>query len=464
MEMHKDRKSKIKKLFGEFCEMTSVHGVRHVGDRRRHWFERFWWAIAISVSIFFCLKWLDKTWYKRTSTPVITTIANEATQIVDIAFPAITMCSNQINDSFYLDPHTILKLSEVENYRNISIDVHAIQKHSAVANFCNILEPYLDDYKKYINFTFDPNILKYLQEMTPDLLDGFNICSLDDATVRSCQAFFKQIVTDVGLCYTFNHLNSCDIYNIDMLSNDFPKQSDYLTKYSTNFSLFFDPYKNLYRMKNSGIGLKMQLRIPIVETSFSGQCNVNNFDGFRMQIHSSDDVAYVKKHFIHIPYDHDVLIRVYPRIMSTTQNVIDNYRPQQRKCIDQHENHLKFFKVYTQGNCRLEEFAMQMVQKCKCVVFWMPRLNGTNVCHLHSDFTCVQYISRHYTSYSSNNCLPACNSISYETSVTSSKLIKRTPSDNHRYATISIVFKDQQYFASVRSELYGTMDFIAQCE
>lgn len=219
-------------------------------------------------------------------------LANEATQIVDIPFPAITMCSNQINDTFYLDPQTILKLSDVENYRNISIDVHAVQKHSAVANFCNILEPYLDDYKKYINFTFDPNILVHLQEMTPDLLDGFNLCSLDDAIVRSCRSFFQQIVTDVGLCYTFNHLNSSDIYNIDSLSNDFPKQSADVPRYSKNFSHWFDPYKNLYRMKNSGIGLKIQLRLPIVEPSFSGQCNENNFDGFKMQIHSSDDVAY----------------------------------------------------------------------------------------------------------------------------------------------------------------------------
>lgn len=91
----------------------------------------------------------------------------------------------------------------------------------------------------------------------------------------------------------------------------------------------------------------------------------------------------------------------------------------------------------------------------------MPRHKGTNVCHLHKDLDCVHYISRHFIGRPSN-CLPTCNSISYDTSVTMSKLVNKTPSDNHRYASISIVFKDQQYFASIRSELYGTMDFIAQ--
>lgn len=74
-----------------------------------------------------------------------------------------------------------------------------------------------------------------------------------------------------------------------------------------------------------------------------------------MQIHPSNEVAYrIKKHFMHIPYDHDVQINVYPLIM-TTQYLIDNYRPEQRKCIDQREHHLEFFK-----NCRLDEFAMQV--------------------------------------------------------------------------------------------------------
>lgn len=125
-------------------------------------------------------------------------------------------------------------------------------------------------------------------------------------------------------------------------------------------------------MRNSGVGLKMHSRVPIMKNAFNGQCNENNFDGFKMHIHSSIEVAHVKKHFIHIPYDHDVQITVIPRIMSTTQNVIDNYRPTQRKSIDQRENDLEFFKTYSQANCRLNELAIQVERTCKCVLYFTP--------------------------------------------------------------------------------------------
>lgn len=463
MKEHLSHELTLKKVLCEFCETTSIHGVRYLGRRRIHWLERIWWIVAVSVSIFFCAKLLERTWYKKSISPVIITIDNEATQISDIPFPTITICSNLIDNRFYLNNSRILELSDVNNYENITIEKCTIQKHSAVANFCDLIEPYLDQFKEFNNFTFDPHILPLLEAMTPNLLAHHSYCSLEGSAFHNCDIFFDRIVTDLGLCHTFNHLDSNNIYNFNILSDDFPKVNTKINESLTNWNIL-NTFTYPYRMKNSGIGLKMKLTVPLNKSKFDGQCR-NNFDGFKMQIHSAEEVPHMKKHFIHIPYDHDIQITVNPKIVNTVQNLIDNYGPKQRKCINDNENQLMFFKKYTQQNCRLEDLANQVKQQCGCVLFWMPRHNGTNICHFNKQFKCVIYAAKYSIhANSTSQCLPACYSIDYDADISTSKLLDGEMYDEQiRRVTISIVFKEQQYFASMRSELYGTMDFIAAC-
>lgn len=426
-------------VFDEFCKVTSIHGVRHLGNKRWHWFERILWAIAISVSILFCFKWLNKTWDKRNS--VITTIANEATPISEIKFPAVTMCSGLFNNEFYLSDEFI------NNSKNLSIDHEAIQKHSAVANFCKL--PDLDQYKNSTKFVFNPNILELLQKMTPNM-EQFSNCYFKERQPIECSKVFGETVTDIGLCLTFKNFNLSQIYDFDALASDFPK----METNSTSFPVIEYPY----RMKNSGIGLTMVLKVPIVKNTYNGQCE-NNFDGFKMLIHSIDVTPHMRKNFIHIPYDHDVRITIRPNIITTTKDVINNYKPNARGCITDDENQLKFFKKYSQNNCRLENYAIQAAKLCGCVFFHMPRHNQTNVCHLNSEIKCVTDVGRN-ENIKTSTCLPACNLISYDTEISTAKLVG-TESSDYRRVVISIVFNDQQYYASIRSELYGTMDFIA---
>uniref|UniRef100_A0A8W7P0K3 Pickpocket n=1 Tax=Anopheles coluzzii TaxID=1518534 RepID=A0A8W7P0K3_ANOCL len=70
------------------------------------------------------------------------------------------------------------------------------------------------------------------------------------------------------------------------------------------------------------------------------------------------------------------------------------------------------------------------------------------------------------------NCLPACSSISYDVETTQTTLdLEKFMRVNHVYdrsdnfyiTTIAIYFKESYFITSKRSELYGWVDFLANC-
>lgn len=59
--------------------------------------------------------------------------------------------------------------------------------------------------------------------------------------------------------------------------------------------------------------------------------------------------------------------------MVTTSTVVQKYDPRVRMCYFPHEKYLRYFKIYTQKNCRTECWANYTLRECGCVSFFMPR-------------------------------------------------------------------------------------------
>lgn len=76
----------------DFCQNSTIHGLKYMGDRKRHWGERLWWLVAFLLSIFFCARIISKVWQKWDRNPVIVTFAESSTPIWQIPFPAVTIC------------------------------------------------------------------------------------------------------------------------------------------------------------------------------------------------------------------------------------------------------------------------------------------------------------------------------------------------------------------------------------
>lgn len=329
----------------------------------------------------------------------------------------------------------------------------------------------MGEYIEYKNYTVDRNIEPYLKEVAPNLFQDFDQCILAAEQVFDCELLFRQIITDAGLCYTFNQMSTNEIFNMDLMADDFPKVDGFQVSYwhlkdfTINGSQELRNLSYPYQMRNSGKGLELRMLVPITDHDYL--CS-DLLEGFKIQIHSAEEMPRLKKHFYHIPFDHDVRIAVRPNLMVTSPSLIKNYSQKQRKCIAENEHNLLFFKKYTQRNCHLDTLAFQTNKICGCVLFWMPRFNSTKVCSFWKQYKCVEHVENSlHNANLTTKCLPVCDSITYDAEISISKIelkaLKKFVPDGFRIIKITVLFKDQQYFASLRSELYGTMDFMAAC-
>lgn len=456
----------VEHVFSEYSRMSTVHGVRYLCDNRRHWSERIWWIISVSTSIFMCAGFLFGAWSKWTISPLIITFADEATPISSIPFPTITICNDFMVNTSALNYSRIREQLSKREFTNVDLDAETIQRVHSLAHFC--APPlFLGEYIEYKRYKLNRNIFQSLQDLEARLFHSHDRCYLVGQREFDCDVLFSQLLTDSGVCYTFNYLNSNDIYNMSVLAEDFPKVSDFnvsywdLIDFNANESKIRRNLSYPYRMQNAGTGLEINMWVPETENRFDPMCD-GLLEGLKVQIHSAMEVPRFNKFFYHIPFDHDVRITVKPKMMITSQSLIENHDQEQRKCIDGNEQHLSFFRNYTQRNCHLETLANESYRVCGCVLFWMPRFNASKMCSFAKEFNCVGHVenSFHNTDMT-NKCLPACNSITYEADIsTSRRALNPFEPKGFKRIKVLVLFKDQQYYASSRSELYGKMDFI----
>lgn len=453
----------IENVFTEYSRTSTIHGVRYLCDKRRHWSERIWWIISVSTSICMCAGFLFGTWIKWNDVPLIITFADEATPISSIPFPTITICNDFMVNTSALNYSRIQKQLSKNDFGNVDLDVETIQKVLSLSHFC--APPlYLGDYITRKNITRHRNILQHLQELEARLFHSGDKCLLTGDRDIKCDTLFTQLLTDAGLCYTFNQMGSTEIYNVDLLADDFQKVGAFYVSHRDiidNGNMSETNLSYPYKMANAGTGLEINMWIPETENHFDPMCD-GLLEGLKVQIHSALDVPRLDKFFYHIPFDHDVRITVRPHLMITKSSVIETHSLEQRKCIADNEHNLKFFKTYTQRNCHLDILAIESFRVCGCVLFWMPRLNETKMCSYSHQFKCVKSIENsNHTIHLMGKCLPPCNWISYEADISTSKRASNPlePVGQKRIKML-LLFKDQQYYASSRSELYGKMDFI----
>lgn len=336
----------------------------------------------------------------------------------------------------------------------------------SLAHFC---EPplFLGEYIRYKGYEVNRNIQLSLQQLEARLFHKNDSCYLAGHIKFKCDELFNQLLTDSGICYTFNNLDSDGVYNTNVLAADFPKVDHFNVSYWDLFNININGTKELrnlkypYVIRNAGTGLELNMWMPEMENRFDPMCD-GMLEGLKLQIHAAAEVPRLNKFFYHIPFDHSVLITVRPKMMITEKNLIENYDLEQRKCIADNEQKLSFFKQYSQRNCHLETLANESMNNCGCVLYWMPRFSASKMCTFWHEFNCVRHVenSFHNTDLTIK-CLPSCNSITYEADISTSKRASK-PFEPEGFKSIKVVilFKDHQYYATSRSELYGKMDFV----
>ncbi len=79
-------------LFMDYSANSTVHGVKYLGERKRHWSERAFWLVAFIIAVYGCGNLIINIYIKWQQTPVIVSFAEKSTPVWSVPFPAVTIC------------------------------------------------------------------------------------------------------------------------------------------------------------------------------------------------------------------------------------------------------------------------------------------------------------------------------------------------------------------------------------
>lgn len=112
-------------------------------------------------------------------------------------------------------------------------------------------------------------------------------------------------------------------------------------------------------------------------------------------------------------------VLITPNVIRSDEN-LKTLGPSDRSCYFDGERKLRFFKVYTMHNCKIECFSNFSRNMCGCVPFDFVRGPETRVCGItYDDVNCHEISKIDFRDYrptgvfDSCSCLSPCNSVSY---------------------------------------------------
>jgi acid-sensing ion channel, other len=224
--------------------------------------------------------------------------------------------------------------------------------------------------------------VKDLKEMAVPKDEMLMFCKYRNDT-GECDDLFEEIITEEGICYTFNALKMSEIYRDESITEDFKflnhNQSsgeDWSMEkgYSPTAPLTVYPRRALG--SGARVGLNTLLRLYEYDLDYICRGPVQ---GFKILLHTPGEMPQVSKQYFRMPLNQEVLVAIKPQMMTTSEG-LRHYPPNRRQCYFNNERQLRFFKVYTQRNCELECLANFTMKECGCVKFNMPSMGWQRIC------------------------------------------------------------------------------------
>ncbi|XP_068142436.1 pickpocket protein 28 [Drosophila tropicalis] len=482
-----------KAIVHEYCDYTTIHGIRYLGEKKRPILERLFWICVLIVSIVTCCKLTLNIWDKWNNNPVIVSFAEKSTPVWQIPFPAVTVCAetkSRRNLFNYTDSY-----HQIRDFRNNVTDVKDLpeRKKDIYGAISQVCDAHLHDIEFGHKIRKGIEIIDALSEVSPLFDNTYLNCKWRNMPIK-CNDIFHKFVTEDGVCYSFNSLSPAEIYRAEGIIPDFIFREenrlsmDWNVEDGYSASANTDTYPN--RVLGPGAKAGLYLFMGGMELDFDDLCR-GPVQGFKILLHTPGDVAQVSKQYFRIPFDQEVLISIRPKII-TTSDGLKHYEPHRRQCYFQKERDLRYFNIYSQSNCELECLANFTYTRCGCVKFSMPRNVNMPVCGaanikcyneaedellLREFMQGLQSSDENTRGHTECNCLPSCTSIAYEAEISQADfdyktvsngdgpegMEKETKRDGMKMSRVSIFFKEAQFLTSRRSELYGTTDFLANC-
>ncbi|KAJ8916815.1 hypothetical protein NQ315_005822 [Exocentrus adspersus] len=487
----------VRNYFREYCTYSSIHGFRYFGEKRTY-FERGWWFIVFAVTLAGCAIAIREVYKKWITSPVIVSFATRETPIYSIPFPAVTICPEaKTKQDLYNHTHILRKFMN-----DTALDEREQKLYNYMSLICNPPEfifP-ISDNSASGEDTFDEDFFKELHNIS--YINPFLSCSYMGNN-RDCSHSFKPIITDEGICFTFNMLDRSEIYKDNTVQfRDYLTMDD-LTYENWSMSNGYSPNSGVYPYPRRALlaGAKNSLNVHLLtqKSDIDHTCK-HSLQGFRVLLHTPMRIPRPSVQYFWVPINQVVLGAIQPVMINSSESV-GMYNPKRRECYFPKEKELKFFKIYTSLNCKLECLTNFTLHQCGCVNFYMPRDNSTSICG-NGKSRCMKKaeqllqmgdlrkkieLSENKSTNGNNtknkefyrdlldcDCMPLCNDLSYDVEISQNDwdwldaLRSLSPNgtlsfkeDDYHLSSLTLFFKSSQFITSQRHELYGPTDFLA---
>lgn len=209
-------------IIADFLRNSSVHGIKYIGERHRHWSERMFWVIAFIISFSGCSVMIYKIYWKWQLTPVIVSFAENSTPIWEIPFPAVTICPETKSIKEELDFSATFrklknmdKINENQTIKQTIDDILTLEerkKLEAVAQVCDL--HLLSNITSFDNVLESNDIISTLKQINVWQNDSLLLCNWG-GDIQDCSEVVDEVITEEGVCYSFNILNSGELFKIE---------------------------------------------------------------------------------------------------------------------------------------------------------------------------------------------------------------------------------------------------------
>lgn len=229
-----------------------------------------------------------------------------------------------------------------------------------------------------------------------------------------CTDLFKEVITDDGICYTFNMQNVSEIFSdIEYRHGEMKEGSQWNLNDGYENEEEFEAYPHrALPSANYGLNIVMSLKNSDIDHMCRGPVQ-----GFKVKVHSPDEFPVMSTGAFRVPLNEEIMVGLKAEV-TKDETSFDG------ACHTSDTKSLKYFKEYSQINCQSECRADFVYKECGCVKFTMVRDDQTKICTQH-DISCIteavdkfSTIERFKAEFPCD-CRPSCNNLKYQTEVTS---------------------------------------------
>ncbi|CAB3239600.1 unnamed protein product [Arctia plantaginis] len=479
----KRQKALVQDMFYDYATNTTLHGLSYTTKRGLTIIEKIFWLITFLASICLCTYLINNVWIKWKTSPVIVTVSEKLVPVRTVPFPSVLICpQSKTKATVYnftaekLRLYNFLMQPRTDSGNTTSTEME-FAKFQDVANVCGGFYGY-PEHLKFLNRMYsDETVARSIYEVAPKKDDIFEDCVFWGKYDFGCAAI-SETLTSEGLCFSINTLAAQDILRNSSINNSIPYLS--ANKSAVNWTdehgyTDFGPHVYPVPGKENRASPDIQI---IMKTSLIDRdlmCNTVN-SGYKVFIQHPADLPQSSVYYFAVLNKQVSSMALSFSVLNTSESLI-KYDPEIRQCYFPGERYLKYFKIYTANNCKIECLANVTFNLCNCVAFYMPHESKTICTELSQG--CMNLARDKMVEIEATDpnrtcrCLPSCNSVDYEAEILKTdynlkdllqvvyNVRNLTVDDDTQYSKLEMYFKRSRFVSMHRSELFGLTDFLA---